>query len=166
MRLDISASEFLSMDKKERAKYLYKQAEKSGKRLNPICENLIIYDPRSAYEYTRWFLRRRWPEAEPYIAKDGEATEDYVKFMIEYYGLRLFDNITPRTIKIILKDICNNSECIETLSRDMEEAYKNEEDWINYIDYLNRQTEWEMNINMKIIQLMLDDLGITGKKLK
>ena len=43
----------------------------------PEAEPYIMKDPKSANEYTTHVLKKRWPEAEPYIMKDPTSAADY-----------------------------------------------------------------------------------------
>ena len=38
---------------------------------------------RALYRYTHYFVKGRWPEAEPYIMKDPEQAYWYAKYIIE-----------------------------------------------------------------------------------
>ena len=37
----------------------------------------IKKDPEKAYEHAKFFIKKRWPEAEPYIMKDPQAAYKY-----------------------------------------------------------------------------------------
>ena len=72
-----SLDELLKMNENERAEYLYEEAKKLGKRLDPVYEEIIKVNPEYACWYAENIIKDRWKEAEPYIIKNPEWIYEY-----------------------------------------------------------------------------------------
>ena len=78
-----SLDELLEMNEYERAEYLYKEARKLGKRLNPEYEEIIKINPKYTCWYAEDIIEGRWKEAEKYIMKDLYWAYQYAVHIIK-----------------------------------------------------------------------------------
>ena len=92
-----SLDELLKMNENERAEYLYEEAKKLGKRLDPIYEEIIKVNPEYACWYAENIIKDRWKEAEPYIIKNPE--------WIYEYCLNVIKGRWPEAEPYIMKDL-------------------------------------------------------------
>lgn len=83
--MEDSLDDLLQMEENNRAVYLFFKAARSRKRLPREHEEFIKIYPMLAYEYADGIINDRWPEAEPYIFRDPEATTYYLEFLMDKY---------------------------------------------------------------------------------
>jgi len=79
----ISIDELLEMSEDDRAEYLYKEAKKINKRLDPEYEEMIKLSPKYIYWYIIDVIKGRWKEAEKIIIKDPKYIYWYAKNVIK-----------------------------------------------------------------------------------
>lgn len=76
-----SIDELLRMETSERAYYLYNEALKLGKRLNPTYEKFIKLDPYWATFYALAIIKERWLEAEKIIMSCKWCATQYAQLL-------------------------------------------------------------------------------------
>lgn len=65
-----------------RLRALYKNNKKAKKYLQ-VLENVIKIEPEVAFLYAANYLKRDWPEAEPYILKDPFVAYKYARRVLK-----------------------------------------------------------------------------------
>lgn len=136
-----SINQLSKMNENERLEYLFNEAEKSGKRLDPEYEKILFTNIEWLYKYTvyvvgeRWpdiehlilkspihsakyaasFIQERWPEAEPVIVNDPDACYLYAKYVIKDRWPEGEDTILkdPRMMTKYIQDIAKNKRLVD-----------------------------------------------------